>query len=110
MEETMSEELTPQELSAELERREPIVLLDVRERWETALCRLDHAVHIPLEEIEVRVDELQPDDDTVVYCHHGVRSAAVVEYLRQLGFARVRNLRGGIDAWARAVDRSMRRY
>lgn len=106
----MSEELTPQELSAEIERREPIVLLDVREHWETALCRLDNAVHIPIEEIEVRADELPPDRDTVVYCHHGVRSAAVAEYLRQRGFARVVNLRGGIDAWARSVDRSMRRY
>jgi rhodanese-related sulfurtransferase len=106
----MSGETTPQELSAELERREPVVLLDVREHWEAALCRLDNAVHIPIEEIEVRVDELEPSHDTVVYCHHGVRSAAVAEYLRQLGFARVRNLRGGIDAWARTVDRSMRRY
>ena len=106
----MAEELTPQELRDRLDRREPIVLLDVREHWETALCRLDHAVHIPIEEIEVRADELEPSQDTVVYCHHGVRSAAVAEYLRQLGFTRVRNLSGGIDAWALGIDRSMRRY
>jgi len=50
------------------------------------------------------------DDDIVVYCHQGVRSAAVAEYLRQRGFKNVKNLRGGLDFWARTVDPSMRRY
>jgi adenylyltransferase/sulfurtransferase len=61
-------------------------------------------------EFELRTEELNPADDIVVYCHHGVRSAAVADYLRQLGFTRVRNLAGGLDAWARAVEPSMRRY
>jgi rhodanese-related sulfurtransferase len=54
-------------------------------------------------------DELSRDEDIVVYCHHGVRSAAVAGYLRQLGFNAV-NLAGGLDAWAQSVDPSMRRY
>ena len=106
----MSSELTPAELKARLGEREPLVLLDVRQDWETRLCRLDNAVHIPIEEIELRTEELDPTAETVVYCHQGVRSAAVAEYLRSLGFANVRNLAGGLDAWARAVDPSMRRY
>jgi len=103
-------ELTPVELRQRLERREPLVLLDVRQDWETRLCRLDNTVHIPVEEIELRSDELDPAAEIVVYCHQGVRSAAVAEYLRGLGFANARNLSGGLDAWARTVDPSMRRY
>jgi rhodanese-related sulfurtransferase len=103
-------EISPQDLKARLDRRELPVLLDVRQDWETQLCRLPNAVHIPIEEIELRVDELNAQDDIVVYCHQGVRSAAVAEYLRSLGFASVRNLSGGLDAWARTIDPSMRRY
>lgn len=104
------DEITPRELRARLDAREPVVLLDVRDPWEIALCRLENAVHIPMEELEVRVDELDPAQETVVYCHHGIRSAAVAAYLRSLGFARVRNLAGGLDAWARQVDPAMARY
>jgi rhodanese-related sulfurtransferase len=104
-------EITPQELKARLDRNERPLLLDVRQEWETRLCRLDNAVHIPIEEIEVRTDELSPDDEIVVYCHQGVRSAAVAQYLReQHGFTNVTNLAGGLDLWARTVDPSMRRY
>lgn len=106
----MRSEMTPEELRARLDRGQPVVLLDVREGWERALCELPNATHIPLEEIETRVDELDPREETVVYCHHGIRSAAVVDYLRHLGFASVRNLSGGLDEWARTVDPSMRRY
>jgi rhodanese-related sulfurtransferase len=103
-------EITPAELKARLDGRERPLLLDVRQDWETRLCRLPDAVHIPIEEIELRTEELNPADEIVVYCHQGVRSAAVAEYLRQLGFRDVTNLAGGLDAWARAVDPTMRRY
>ena len=104
------DEITPQDLKARLEGNDRPVLVDVREDWETKLCRLENAVHLPIEELEFRTDELNPNDEIVVYCHHGVRSAAVADYLRRLGFTRVRNLAGGLDAWAATVDRSMRRY
>ena len=59
------------------------------EDWETQLCRLANAAHIPIEEFELRTHELNPPDEIVVYCHHGVRSAAVANFLRdQLGSAR----------------------
>jgi rhodanese-related sulfurtransferase len=106
----MSADLTPTELKQRLAEREPLVLLDVRQDWETRLCRLDNSLHIPIEEIELRSEELDPAAETIVYCHQGVRSAAVAEYLRGLGFANVRNLAGGLDAWASEVDPSMRRY
>ena len=103
-------EITPAELKARLDGGDRPLLLDVRQDWETRLCRLPDAVHIPIEEIELRTEELNPADEIVVYCHQGVRSAAVAEYLRQLGFRDVKNLAGGLDAWARAVDPTMRRY
>jgi len=106
----MEDHVTPEGLKARLDRHEPVVLLDVRQDWETRLCRLENSTHIPIEEIELRVDELNPDDEIVVYCHQGIRSAAVAEYLRQLGFRSVKNLAGGLDHWARAVDPSMPRY
>jgi rhodanese-related sulfurtransferase len=106
----MSRDIDPADLKRRLDAREPIVLLDIREGWETALARIDNAMHIPMEELEHRTDELDPKDEIVVICHHGVRSAAVAEYLGQRGFGRVWNLSGGIDQWARSVDRGMQRY
>jgi rhodanese-related sulfurtransferase len=103
-------EITPRELKTRLDRSEFPLLLDVRQDWETKICRLPNAVHIPIEEIEFRAEELDPEGEIVVYCHQGVRSAAVAEYLRQRGFRDVKNLAGGLDAWASTVDRSMRRY
>ena len=103
-------EISATQLKARLDNREPIVLLDVRDDWETRLARLANATHIPTEEIELRAGELDPNEETVVYCHHGIRSAAVADYLRRLGFARVANLSGGLDEWARTVDPGMRRY
>ena len=102
-------DISPQELKARLDRHDSLVLLDVREDWETALCRLENATHIPIEEIEFRTAELDQSDEIVVYCHPGVRSAAVANFLRQQGFKAV-NLQGGLDQWARAVDPRMKRY
>jgi rhodanese-related sulfurtransferase len=104
------DEITPQDLKARLDRNDRPVLVDVRDDWETKLCRLDNALHIPMEELEFRTEELNQDDEIVVYCHHGVRSAAVADYLRRQGFPKVKNLAGGLDAWAATVDRGMRRY
>jgi sulfur-carrier protein adenylyltransferase/sulfurtransferase len=103
-------ETTPHDLQARLAGDRPPLLLDVRQDWETKLCRLEPSVHIPIEEIEFRTDELDPSSEIVVYCHQGVRSAAVVAYLRGLGFTNVTNLAGGLDSWARTIDPGMRRY
>jgi len=105
-----SMEITVEELQAKMGSGARLTLVDVREPWEWSLCRLDGARHIPMGEIPVRHLELDPQDEIVVYCHVGQRSAMVVEYLRQLGFGKAVNLRGGIDAWARQVDPTLRRY
>ena len=106
----MPDDISAQDLRWRLDQKQPIVLLDVREEWETRLCRLENSTHIPIEEIEFRTAELDPQDEIVVYCHHGVRSAAVASYLRGIGFSKAVNLAGGLDHWAQTVDRSMARY
>ncbi|SRR5581483_3132207 len=102
-------EITPAQLKARLDAGTAPALLDVREPWEHAIVALPGARLIPMDELPFRADELDPARETVVYCHHGIRSAAVVQWLRQLGFP-ARNLTGGIDAWAAAVDPSLPRY
>ena len=86
------------------------VLLDVRNQEEFAICRIEGARLIPAHELPARIGELNPDDDIVVYCHVGVRSARAASFLRERGYRRVRNLAGGIDAWARQIDPALPRY
>jgi adenylyltransferase/sulfurtransferase len=103
-------EIRPEALRQKMEAKERFVLLDVRRADEVAISTLPHAVHIPIEEIEERHGELDPDAETVVYCHHGVRSLSVAVYLRNLGFRDVTSLAGGIDLWSRHIDPSVPRY
>jgi len=86
------------------------VLLDVREAWELERCALDNITWIPMRDVQLRVDELDPDKDIVVICHHGVRSFYVARYLEQQGFTNVYNLSGGVEKWARHIDPNMPTY
>jgi rhodanese-related sulfurtransferase len=86
------------------------VVLDVREARELDICQLDGALHIPMAEIPPRVDDLPASHPLVVMCHHGARSQMIVNFLRDAGFGNAVNLDGGIEAWAREIDRSMRRH
>ena len=105
-------QLRPPELKAWLadpQRGKP-VLLDVREPWEFELCRIDGSRLMPMGSVLQRLVELQPDDEVVVICHHGVRSFHVARLLEQNGFTQVVNLSGGVDAWARQIDPAMATY
>jgi rhodanese-related sulfurtransferase len=82
----------------------------VREAKELEICQLERALHIPMAEVPARTDDLPTDNPLVVVCHHGVRSRAVVDFLRGAGFGNAINLDGGIEAWACEIDQSMRRY
>jgi rhodanese-related sulfurtransferase len=90
--------------------RGSVQLLDVREPWEVARCRIEGSRAVPMGELPARLDEFDPDRRTVVVCHHGVRSMHVAKWLAQQGFGDVINLRGGIDAWARDIDPAMPVY
>jgi rhodanese-related sulfurtransferase len=86
------------------------IVLDVREARELDICQLDGALHIPMAEVPAHTSELPTDRPLVVICHHGARSQRIVDFLRNAGFDNAVNLDGGIDAWAREIDQSMRRY
>jgi len=87
-----------------------VVLLDCREPEELAIARIPGAVHVPMGDIPGRLPHLDPDLETIVFCHHGVRSLSVAAFLVTNGFARVSSLSGGIDAWSTDVDPSVPRY
>lgn len=100
----------PAELVAHLHAGHEPVLLDVREPWEWEVCRLPGAILIPMRELPARFAELNRDAETVVICHHGVRSYHAARYLETQGFGNVVNLSGGVAAWADEVDPAMPRY
>lgn len=97
-------------LADELASDTPPLLLDVRDTWEAEIAALPGSVLIPLGELDDRAGELDPEASVVVYCHLGVRSQRAAQRLASNGFADVRNLAGGIDAWSRTVDPAVARY
>ena len=105
-------ELTPTEFCARWPegQRGEITLLDVREPAEWQTARVADAVHIPMQTVPGRLEELDPERTIVVMCHGGTRSRRVAEYLAASGYSDVHNLAGGIDAWSLEVDPSLPRY
>jgi sulfur-carrier protein adenylyltransferase/sulfurtransferase len=103
-------DMTASELKAAIDERRKLVLLDVREPFEYALCHIEPSTLIPVDQLSHRLKELDLNDEIVVYCHVGIRSTGAVSLLRKNGFTNVRNLQGGIDAWAVQVDSKMPRY
>jgi adenylyltransferase/sulfurtransferase len=85
-------------------------LIDVREQNEYDLCHINGSRLMPLSQLRSRVKELDVTNEYVLYCHTGERSGRAVNLLSQLGFKNVKNLEGGIDAWAAEIDRSMPKY
>jgi adenylyltransferase/sulfurtransferase len=103
-------EISPQELEEKLENDKDVFILDVRNPEEYEISRIEGSKLIPLGELPERVAELNTADDIVVHCRSGVRSADAVEFLKQAGFKKVKNLVGGINAWADEVDESLAKY
>jgi rhodanese-related sulfurtransferase len=107
----MIRQLTVRELKARLDQEpDKLVLLDVREPWERNICELPGAKPIPMREVPARAEELPQDTEIVVVCHHGIRSQQVASYLARMGFTKLNNLVGGINAWAREIDPKMSTY
>ena len=103
-------DVTPAALADELASDAPPLLLDVREPWEAQIATIEGATLIPLPQLADRAGELDHEASVVVYCHLGVRSEYAARMLAGSGFANVRNLVGGIDAWSRTVDPAIARY
>jgi adenylyltransferase/sulfurtransferase len=103
-------EITAEELRDEWRRNPDLLVIDVRDPHEHAIAHIDGALLMPLSELPDRLGELDGHREIVTHCHHGSRSLKALEILKAAGFSKVRSLRGGIDAWAVNVDRSLPRY
>jgi adenylyltransferase/sulfurtransferase len=105
-------EITAREAATRLDSPQPPRLIDVREPDEWEICRLPGAELVPLSQFTALAPERLTDraQPLLIYCHHGVRSARVVEFLRRGGFSDVTNLAGGIEAWSLEVDPAVPRY
>jgi len=101
-----------EEINEKRDAGEDLFLLDVRTAQELDIAKLDFADHIPMDEIQARIGELESrrDQEIIVMCHHGGRSAHVQGFLINAGFKNVRNLVGGIDVYASRIDTSLSRY
>jgi adenylyltransferase/sulfurtransferase len=97
-------EVGPRELAEQLQRGEPIRLIDVREPHELEISRIQGATLIPLGSLAARMHELDSAEEIVLFCKSGSRSARALELLAGAGFRKLKNLRGGINAWAEEVD------
>lgn len=105
------EEITVHELKEKKENNEPYFLLDVRENFEYHISNLKGTL-IPLDELPDRLDEIEDkkNEEIIVMCRSGIRSANARSLLLDKGFKNVKNLKGGINQWAREIDTSLPVY
>jgi rhodanese-related sulfurtransferase len=104
------ETILPLELSARMKRGEQVTLIDVREQGEYQIARIEGASLLPLSQFQEWAGRLNPEEEIIVMCHHGIRSAHVCLILAQQGFKKMVNLAGGIDRWSTDVDSSVPVY
>ena len=98
------------ELKKRIDAGEKPVLLDVREPWEFSICKIEGSINISMSNTEKLINELNTDDEIIAICHHGMRSLQVCNFLEENGFKRMLNLDGGIDSWAKIIDKDMAQY
>ncbi len=106
-------ETSPQDVQRRIDAGEPLVLIDVREPGEFAITAIQGATLIPMRTIPANLQQLDAKADEatlIVFCHHGVRSLNVVNWLREQGVMACQSMMGGIDAWSVLVDPSVPRY
>jgi rhodanese-related sulfurtransferase len=102
--------LGPIEVKLILDNKNGSRLIDVREEWEYKIAHIDGSELMPLSNFMSHINELDKEDELIFYCHTGVRSANVCNYLANQGFKNLINLKGGIEAWSNEVDQSVPRY
>jgi rhodanese-related sulfurtransferase len=103
-------EISPREVKDRLDRGEKLLLVDVREPWEYAQCRIEGAKLIPMGTIPANLQQLDSDEDVICYCHHGMRSLDVANWLRAQGVTSAKSMAGGIDRWSMEIDPAVPRY
>jgi len=103
-------EIMPREVKQMLDRGDKRLLVDVREPHEHAICTIEGAVLIPMRTIPANLQQLDLDEDVICFCHHGMRSLDVANWLRAQGVKSVKSMSGGIDRWSVEIDPKVPRY
>jgi adenylyltransferase/sulfurtransferase len=103
-------DISVEELKKLLDQKANIFILDVRNPPEYDICKLPGSKLLPLPELPQRLGELDRNREMVVHCKSGMRSAKAIQFLREQGFQKLRNLKGGILAWAEKIDPGMPKY
>ena len=106
----MIKEITVKELKNKFDNNEDFILLDVRNIQEVLFSKINGSIHIPMNEIMSRINELDSNKEIIIQCKSGKRSARVCEYLMTQNFKNVKNLTGGIIAWSDEIDNSIQVY
>ena len=107
----LAPEVMPAEVKARIDAGEALRLIDVREVSEHQICRIEGATLIPIRSIPQHLQELDDDGPPlIIFCHHGVRSLSVVDWLRRQGVENCQSMAGGIDLWSLQIDPTVPRY
>ncbi|MGB7729629.1 MAG: rhodanese-like domain-containing protein [Candidatus Acidiferrum sp.] len=103
-------EILPSDVKQRLDHGEKMMLIDVREPHEYAICHIEGAVLIPMGTIPANLQKLDTDEDVICFCHHGMRSMDVANWLRAQGVKSAKSMAGGIDRWSLEIDPKVPRY
>ncbi len=110
---TLPLEITPHDLKLRLDAGDRLFLIDVREPSEHQLARIQNAELIPMRTVPAQLQHLEAhagDGQLIVFCHHGVRSLNIVQWLREQGVETCQSMTGGIDRWSREIDPTVPQY
>lgn len=103
-------EILPREVKQRLDRGERLLLVDVREPHEYALCQIEGSLLIPMRTIPANLQKLDVDEEVICFCHRGMRSMDVANWLREQGVRSAKSMAGGIDRWSVEIDPRVPRY
>jgi rhodanese-related sulfurtransferase len=103
-------QIAPQELKQKLDQSSDVLVVDVREPWETQLGVISGAKLVPLNTIPNNMELFSAAEEIVIYCHHGMRSLNAATWLRSQGVDGARSLTGGIERWSTEIDPKVPRY
>lgn len=103
-------EISAREVKERLDRGDKLMLVDVREPHEYEVCHIEGAVLIPMGSVPANLQKLDVDEEVICFCHHGMRSMDVANWLRGQGITSAKSMAGGIDRWSVEIDPSVPRY
>jgi len=104
------DEITVSELKNILDKEDHPVVIDVREPFELDIAQIGGTIHIPMREMQNHLSEFNADDEIIVHCKSGARSAKICKFLLENKFTNVKNVKGGILAWSKEIDSTIPQY